>query len=63
MEKTVYFESMTNPDSEGTITTVFQQGIRNGNVLTFSTSSSGQLKYNGKMYPYSATSSWSCIRQ
>lgn len=61
--KTVYFESMYDSDSEGYITTVFQQGILNGNVLTFSTTSSGQLKYNGKMYPYSATSSWTAIRQ
>ena len=61
--KTIYFESMTNTGSDGTITTVFQQGIMNGSVLTFSTTSGGQLKYNGKMYPYSATSSWTCIRQ
>ncbi|MBR5384846.1 MAG: hypothetical protein IK143_03110 [Bacteroidales bacterium] len=61
--KTVYFESMYDSDSEGYITTVFQQGILNGNVLTFSTTSTGQLKYNGKMYPYSATSSWTAIRQ
>lgn len=61
--KTVYFESMYSSDSEGYITTVFQQGILNGNVLTFSTTSTGQLKYNGKMYPYSATSSWTAIRQ
>ena len=61
--KTVYFESMYDSDSEGHITTVFQQGILNGNVLTFSTTSTGQLKYNGKMYPYSATSSWTAIRQ
>ena len=61
--KTVYFESMYNSDSEGYITTVFQQGILNGNVLTFSTTSTGQLKYNGTMYPYSATSSWTAIKQ
>ena len=61
--KTVYFESMYDSDSEGYITTVFQQGILNGNVLTFSTTSTGQLKYNGKMYPYSASSSWTAIKQ
>ena len=37
--KTAYFESMYSSDSEGYITTVFQQGILNGNVLTFSTTS------------------------
>ena len=61
--KTVYFESMYNSDLEGYITTVFQQGILNGNVLTFSTTSTGQLKYNGILYPYSATSSWTAIKQ
>ena len=61
--KTVYFESMYNSDSEGNMTTVFQQGILNGNVLTFSTTSTGQLKYNGILYPFSATSSWTAIKQ
>lgn len=60
--KTVYFESITNTDSAGTTTTVFQQGILNGNVLTFSSTSTGQLKYNGIMYPYSATSSWTAVK-
>lgn len=43
--KMIYFESITNTDSEGTITTVFQQGILNGNVMTFSSTSTGQLSY------------------
>lgn len=57
--KTVYFESTYNSDSAGYLTTVFQQGILSGNVLTFSTTSTGQLKN----YPYSATASWAAIRE
>jgi hypothetical protein len=61
--KIVYFEPVSSTDSEGTITTVFQQGVLKGKVLTFSMVSTGQLKYNGRMYPYSATSSATCIKQ
>ena len=60
---TVYFESEYDSDSNGYLTTVYQQGVLRGNVLTFSTTMTGQLKDNGKLYPFNATCSWTAIKQ
>jgi len=59
----VYFESMSASDSYGHTTTVFGTGTLNGNVLSFTCTSSGQLAYNGVMYPYYSTAQMTCIRQ
>lgn len=59
----VYFESMSASDSYGHTTTVFGIGTLNGNVLSFTCTSSGQLAYNGVMYPYYSTAQMTCIRQ
>lgn len=59
----VYFESMYSQDAAGYMTTVFGAGNLNGNVLSFTCNSSGQLAYNGVMYPYYSTAQMTCIRQ
>lgn len=59
----VYFESMSASDSYGHTTTVFGTGTLNGNVLFFTCTSSGQLAYNGVLYPYYSTAQMTCIRQ
>ena len=59
----VYFESMSASDSFGHTTTVFGTGTLNGNVLFFTCTSSGQLAYNGVLYPYYSTAQMTCIRQ
>lgn len=62
--KSLYLNSKTDSDpSFGTITTSFSEGILNGNVLTISTVSSGQLGENGVLYPYRATAQHTCIKQ
>ena len=59
----VYFESISASDPAGHTTTVFGTGILSGNVLSFTCTSSGQLAYNGVMYPYYSTAQMTCIRQ
>lgn len=59
----VYFESMYAQDAAGYTTTVFGTGNLNGNVLSFTCNSSGQLAYNGVMYPYYSTAQMTCIKQ
>ena len=61
--KIVYFESMSSSDSYGHTTTVFGTGTLNGNVLSFTCTSSGQIAYQGVMYPYYSTAQMTCIRQ
>ena len=50
-------------DSYGHTTTVFGTGTLNGNVLTFTCTTSGQLAYQGVMYPYYSNAQMTCIRQ
>jgi len=59
----VYFESMSASDSYGHTTTVFGTGTLNGNVLIFTCTTSGQLAYQGVMYPYYSNAQMTCIRQ
>ena len=59
----VYFESISASDSYGHTTTVFDKGTLNGIVLSFTCTSSGQLAYNGVLYPYYSTAQMTCIRQ
>ena len=59
----LYLESEYSSDSYGHLTTVFGTGTLNGNVITLSTTTSGQLKYEGVMYPFYATSDHTCIKQ
>ena len=59
----VYFESMSASDSYGHTTTVFGTGTLNGNILSFTCTSSGQLAYNGVLYPYYSTAQMTCTRQ
>ena len=61
--KTVYFEAMHSSDSEGYTDDVFGPGTLNGNVLTVTGNSTGQLKYNGKLYPYRRTAEITAIKQ
>ena len=41
----------------------FGTGTLNGNVLTFTCTTSGQLAYQGVMYPYYSNAQMTCIRQ
>lgn len=59
----VYFESMSASDSNGHTTTVFGTGTLNGNVLFFTCTTSGQLAYQGILYPYYSNAQMTCIRQ
>ena len=61
--KTVYFEAMHTSDSEGYTDDVFGPGTLNGNVLTVTGNSTGQLRYNGILYPYRRTASITAIKQ
>ena len=59
----VYFEGTYSSDSSGHITTSFGVGILSGNVLTFTANQTGQLAYNGVMYPFRCTASFTAIKQ
>ena len=61
--KTVYFEAMHTSDSEGYTDDVFGPGTLNGNVLTVTGNSTGQLKYNGVLYPYRRTAEITAIKK
>lgn len=61
--KTVYFEAMHSSDSEGYMDDVFGPGNLNGNVLTVTGNTTGQLKYNGVLYPYRRTAEITAIKQ
>ena len=61
--KTVYFEAMHSSDSEGYTDDVFGPGTLNGNILTVTGNTTGQLKYNGKLYPYRRTAEITAIKQ
>ena len=58
----VYFEGTNSSDSSGYITTSFGVGNLNGNVLTFTANQTGQLAYNGVMFPYRGTASFTAIK-
>lgn len=61
--KTVYFEAMHSSDSEGYLEDVFGPATLSGNVITVTGKTTGQLKDNGKLYPYRRTSEITMIRQ
>lgn len=51
----VYFEPTHTEDSAGYIDSVYGPGILTGNVLTITGTSTGKLRYNGVLYPWSRT--------
>ena len=59
----VYFEATHTEDSEGYIDSVYGPGILTGNVLTITGSSTGKLRYNGVLYPWSRTAQITGIKQ
>lgn len=59
----IYFEPLRATDGSGYFTTTFNQGILVGNVLTFSANRSGQLAYNGVLYPFRSSDSFTAIKQ
>ena len=61
--KTVYFEAMHSSDSEGYLDDVFGPAKLSGNVITVTGNTTGQLKDNGKLYPYRRTSQITMIKQ
>lgn len=61
--KTVYFEAMHSSDSAGYLDDVFGPATLSGNVITVTGNTTGQLKDNGKLYPYRRTSQITMIRK
>ncbi len=61
--KSVYFEAIHSSGSDGYTDDVFGPGFLNGNVLTVTGNSTGQLKYNGTLYPYRRTAEITAIKQ
>lgn len=59
----VYFESYTYTSSESSLTTAFSSGSINGNVLLFTTTTSGMMKLSGSWYSYSSIGQHTCIKQ
>ena len=59
----LYLESKTTSDSSGTLTIVFGTGVLDGEVLTLSSTMSGQLASQGVLYPFYSTAQHTCIKQ
>lgn len=59
----LYLESYTTSDSSGELTIVFETGVLKGNVLTLQSTTTGQLKYHGVLYPFYSTARMTCIKQ
>ena len=59
----LYLESKTTSDSSGTLTIVFGTGVLDGDVLSLTSTMSGQLGENGVLYPFYSTARHTCIRQ
>ena len=59
----VYFEAMHSSDSAGYLDDVFGPATKSGNVITVTGYTTGQLKDNGKLYPYRRTAEITMIRQ
>jgi hypothetical protein len=59
----VYFEAMHSSDAAGYIDSVFGPATLNGNVITVTGNSTGQLKDNGIAYPYRRTAEITMIRK
>ena len=50
----IYLDAIYSSDSSGYINTTFSSAMLVGNTLTITGNSTGQLKYNGTLYPYSS---------
>ena len=59
----VYFEAMHSSDSAGYMDDVFGPATLNGNVITVTGNTTGQLKDNGVAYPYRRTAEITMIRK
>ncbi len=59
----VYLESISGTNSNGSLTIAFSNGYLNGNVLTFSSTTSGSIQINGNWYSYSSLGQHTCIKQ
>ena len=59
----LYLESCSHNASDFIVTNVFGTGFINGNVLTFSCTTSGKILAHGTWYPYYSTSQHTCIKQ
>ena len=59
----IYLESCSHNASDFQVTNVFGVGALNGNVLTFSCSTSGKTLSYGTWYPYYSSSQHTCIKQ
>ena len=59
----IYLKSYTDSDANGTSTIDFGTGTLNGNVLTITSTQSGQLGGNGVYYFFHSTGNHTCVRQ
>lgn len=58
----IYFDSIYEADSDGYYSITFGPGTLVGNLLTFSATRSGKLKYYGTLYPFSSSDSYSATK-
>lgn len=54
IESFIYLDAIYSSDSSGYINTTFSSAMLVGNTLSITGNSTGQLKYNGTLYPYSS---------
>ncbi len=59
----VYFEPVKVSDSAGYYTIAYGPGTLAGNVLTITANRSGQLSYNGILYPFRSSDQYIAIKQ
>lgn len=59
----IYLKSYTDSDANGTSTIEFGVGTLDGDVLTITSSQSGQLGQNGVYYPFHSTGKHTCVKQ
>ena len=50
----IYLDAIYSSDSSGYLNTTFSSAMLIGNTLRITGNTTGQLKYNGTMYPYSS---------
>ena len=58
----LYLESKTTTDSSGTLTIDFGTGVLDGDVLSLTSTMSGQLRDHGVLYPFYSTARHTCIK-
>ena len=58
----IYFDPNYSSDAEGYINEVYGPGVLTGNLLTFSSNGTGQIRYNGVVEPWSRSSTYTATK-